>query len=113
MLTLDATMLRKLLEYDPETGLFTNLIRRGPRSLEGTIAGSLMCNGYIELMLNGSHYKASRLAWLYMTGEWPKYEIDHINRIRHDNRWDNLRDVSHKDNLTNRGGKFIIVEVEG
>ena len=36
------------------------------------------------------------------TGEWPLYEIDHINRIKTDNRWCNLRDVTCTVNLQNK-----------
>ena len=45
---------------------------------------------------------ANRLAWFYVYGEWPKQCIDHINRIKTDNRIANLRDVSHKENMANR-----------
>ncbi len=43
-----------------------------------------------------------RLAWLYMYGEWPVGDIDHINGIRDDNRLINLRSVSRQENLRNR-----------
>lgn len=59
-------------------------------------------------MIHGYHYKASRLAWLYMTGEWPKYEMDHINHVKDDNRWVNLRDVTPAENCANRTGIFAI-----
>ncbi|WP_428999737.1 HNH endonuclease signature motif containing protein [Stenotrophomonas maltophilia] len=49
-------------------------------------------------------YRQHRLAWLYMTGQWPSGEIDHINHDRSDNRWHNLRDVSHQANQQNRAG---------
>ena len=43
----------------------------------------------------------NRVAWLLMTGEWPEYEIDHINRDKSDNRWVNLRAVTHAQNARN------------
>ena len=50
----------------------------------------------------GHTYLSARLAWLYMTGEWP-VQIDHRNRIRSADRWDNLRDVDNAKNAQNRG----------
>jgi HNH endonuclease len=47
-------------------------------------------------------YRAGRLAWLYMTGEWPKNQIDHINRDKADNRFCNLRDVTQTENMRNK-----------
>lgn len=51
------------------------------------------------MMIDGKNYLAHRLAWFYVYGEWPKNQIDHINRIKTDNRIFNLRDV---DNSTNQ-----------
>lgn len=36
-----------------------------------------------------------------MTGEWPD-QVDHINGIRDDNRWCNLRDVDNQGNAKNQ-----------
>lgn len=44
---------------------------------------------------------ASRLAWLYMTGEWPQHEVDHENRVRDDNRWCNLRQATSSEQKMN------------
>lgn len=93
-IALTQEILKNILRYDPETGVFFFLVRRG-RLNPGDRAGSLNKeSGYVEITLrpyNPHHQKAHRLAWLYMTGEWPEREIDHKNLIRHDNRWVNLR----------------------
>ena len=57
---------------------------------------------YRRIQLDGRKYKAHRLAWLYLFGEWPKGQIDHINRNSLDNRIANLRDVSQSENQHNR-----------
>lgn len=58
-------------------------------------------DGYKRCSILKKYFQLHRLIWLYMTGEWPKGEIDHINGDRSDNRWCNLRDVSHKENSIN------------
>ena len=82
--------LKKQLEYDPFTGVFKHLISNC-RNTKGEIAGVSKTEGYLELSISCKKYYLHRLAWLYMTGEWPKNKVDHINRIREDNRWENLR----------------------
>ena len=58
----------------------------------GTQAGTLD-NGYIRIKIGKKKYRASRLAWLYMTGEHPKEQVDHQDVTRHHNEWDNLREA--------------------
>jgi hypothetical protein len=86
--------LRDKLHYNPDSGLFTRP--------NGKIAGS-MTKRHIQITVFNKKYYAHRLAFLFMTGDWPKYEVDHINRIGTDNRWANLRDVDHSTNCFNRG----------
>ena len=93
--------LKELLDYNPETGLFTWLVSKGTRREDG-IAGSLHPEGYWQIGIDGKLYKAHRLAWLYMTGEWPKDQIDHINGIRDNNRFINLREATQAENHQNR-----------
>jgi len=81
--------LKELFEYNPETGNFIRLVARGGIA-SGTVAGCKTSGGYIQIRVNGIDYKASRLAVLYMTGEFPENIIDHKNRICHDNRWDSV-----------------------
>lgn len=98
---LSAERLRELLHYNPETGDLTwitdltNNVRAGDR------AGTRNSKKYLQIRVGKRFYQAHRLAWLYMTGEWPAHHIDHINCIRDDNRWCNLRPASRTQNLAN------------
>ena len=91
-----------LLHYDPETGEFTWKNPTSRKVKAGTIAGSKDKDNYTVIKVLGKNYKAHRLAWLYMTGGWPKGIIDHVNRCTSDNRWENLRVVTDKQNSYNR-----------
>ena len=89
--TLSANRLRKLLNYAPATGVFRWRVRKGGRNV-GTVAGTIHPpKGYREVYIDGKFYRANRLAWLYMTGKWPKLEIGYINHKTSDTRWTNLR----------------------
>jgi hypothetical protein len=91
--------LKELFDYNPETGIFINKVRRG-KCQAGTVAGH--CGqGYFRININKKLYLTHRLAWLYVYGELPEY-IDHINRIPTDNRIANLRVVSKKQNQENK-----------
>lgn len=95
--------LREVLSYDPETGAFVWLVQPNGRVQVGQAAGNLNPYGYVQIKIDRVLYRAHRLAWLYMNGEWPRQEqIDHINGVRNDNRWKNLREVSRSFNLQNR-----------
>lgn len=87
--------LKLKLYYDPVTGVFINL-------KTNNIIGCKIKKGYYVINLLGSQYRAHRLAWLYMTGEFPENDIDHINHIRYDNRFINLRSVSRVENGKNQ-----------
>ena len=89
------------LNYDPLTGVFT-WRSPGRRRVVGRTVGSWDMHGYLTVRLAKRSYKLHRLAWFYVTGSWPKNDIDHINGVRHDNRYSNLRDVPRKTNLENR-----------
>lgn len=93
--------LRERVSYDPEAGVFRWIVNHSSKAKAGQELGSWDLYGYKTIRLYKRSYKLHRLAWFYMTGEWPKGDIDHINGVRHDNRWANLRDVSRKLNLEN------------
>ena len=95
--------LKELLNYDPETGYFTRLMKRQKYQV-GEIAGTINKQGYRIIELYGRAYYASKLAWFYMTGEWAENEIDHIDTNPGNDKWINLRKATHQENTQNRNG---------
>lgn len=93
--------LKERLIYDPHTGVFT--WRDGRHA--GKRAGGINDRGYRRIKLRGKRYKAARLAYFYMTGAWPPALMDHRNRTRDDDRWDNLRPVDYRLSGLNRSKK--------
>lgn len=91
--------LRELFFYDGED--LINLARRGRRGHIGAVAGNYDKDGYIIIQIGGIKYRRARLIWLYVTGQWPEYEVDHKNGIPDDDSWDNLRDATRSDNVAN------------
>jgi HNH endonuclease/AP2 domain len=85
---------RKLFNYEPATGILNHL--------DGTRAGWLH-EGYREVYFEGSIYKEHRIIVLYMLGKFPSKDaqVDHVNQIRDDNRWNNVRIVNHTTNSMN------------
>jgi hypothetical protein len=104
-----ALRLRELLDYDPSTGIFVwrrqgvvHGSARGPRNRwSGKRAGALTVHGYYIISVDNERLRACRLAWLYMTGEWPKEHIDHRNGDPADDRWANLRECTPSENAAN------------
>ena len=101
MSNLTADRLRQLLSYDASTGIFTRRISQTNRVKVGDIAGSPNQKGYINIMVDGRLYPSHRLAWLYVHGEWPRAQIDHINGTKTDNRIANLREATNSQNMQN------------
>jgi len=96
------SQLLELLSYDENSGQFQWLKSQG-RTSAGSRAGTIHSLGYRIIGIDGSLYRANRLAWFYVTKEWPAGVVDHINRDKSDDRFANLRDVSHRTNCINRG----------
>lgn len=94
-MTLTAERIRELLDYDPQTGVFT---WRGT----GKIAGTKQPRGYVVVGIERKKHYAHRLAWAHVTGRWPDQQIDHINLDRSDNRFANLRPADHSQNGANQ-----------
>jgi hypothetical protein len=93
--------LKKLLSYDPETGVFVRLVSLNNKTRVGAVAGSIhKYKGYQVVTVDGGKYFGHRLAWLYMMGEWPQ-EIDHIDHVKSNNRFSNLRLASRSENCLN------------
>lgn len=99
--TITATVVRQLLRYEPETGIFTWLIRSRPQNPAGSPAGSVNAVGYVSIVIAQKAYLAHRLAWLYVTGGGPTSEIDHRDGNRSNNRWNNLRLAVRSENMHN------------
>lgn len=97
-----AARIRELLDYDSTTGIFTWRVGRSGLACKGSIAGTTCSKGYIKIRVDGSTYKAHRLAWLYFYGAWPSKDLDHINQKKLDNRISNLREVSASQNNQNK-----------
>ena len=94
--------LKEALHYDPETGIFTRLVRTTNSVRIGDVAGTLHHTGYRRIWFDEKNYLSHRLAWLYMMGEWPQADIDHVNGVRDDNRFVNLREATGSQNQHNR-----------
>jgi hypothetical protein len=85
--------LRELLHYDPETGIFRWRVYRGHLARANDMAGTFDSHGHRQICVERKLYGAHRLAWFYVYGCWPSKDIDHMNRVKDDNRISNLRDV--------------------
>lgn len=86
-----------LLQYDPETGSLRWVS-------SGSAAGCLRPDGYLVVRVDGSLFMAHRLIWLMVTGQAPPTCVDHLNHVKSDNRWSNLRASDKVHNGQNRRG---------
>jgi len=116
-----AEQLREILDYSVETGIFIWKIRPSKAVKAGDVAGNIDKRGYSTLGIRGEVYRTHRLAWLYVTGSWPTGMIDHINGVKADNRFSNLRDVGavgnsenvRKPNKRNKSGFMGVFAYQG
>lgn len=103
--TLSVERLREVLDYDPETGVFTWKFRPEARKewntrYAGKEAGSV--SRYLNIRIGTITHQAHRLAWLHVYGIWPKDQIDHKDGDKLNNRLENLREVTNRVNDLNR-----------
>jgi len=97
-------LLKTVLHYDRKTGNFRWLVKPASRTHIGDLAGCIEPAGYRVIGIAGIGFKAHRLAWLYVYGEFPN-ELDHKNRNRADNRISNLREATRPQNGGNAKGR--------
>lgn len=115
-------IVKEMVIYDPDTGILTwnprdihwfdhtsNPLlnqKRWNNRFAGTQAGNLKAypdnKFYRRIMILGKSYYEHRIIWLWVVGEWPDNQIDHINHNGMDNRWENLRLVDTLENSKNR-----------
>lgn len=93
--------LRRVLDYDPGTGIFRWKVKIASKVVVGARAGTLF-KDRVQIRIYGVIYRSARLAWLYVHGVWPKGMIDHRNHVTDDNSIGNLRDVTCKINNQNK-----------
>ena len=105
MATVDLTAQRAhdLFDYNPTTGVLVRKFWRGGRGGAGTTVGVKTALGYLQIRVDGRHYLVHRVAWLMTHGNWPAEQIDHIDRVRDNNKLSNLREATNAENLRNKG----------
>ena len=101
--TITYERIHEVLSYTPFDGLFRWKSTTSTKIKIGDIAGSMSVHGYINIKVDKVSYRAHRLAWLYVYGYMPENDIDHIKRVRHDNRIRRLREVTDQCNARNCG----------
>ena len=106
-LRLTHARLLEAVRYDPETGHFWRLGLRGSAPKDKPL-GHVEKNGYRRITIDQETHQANRLAWFYMTGEWPKLTVDHIDLDRDNNAWANLRAATHSQQHANTPGRLSI-----
>jgi hypothetical protein len=99
----DATFLREQLNYDSRTGRITRRVANPPAAVGAYADATIDRNGYRSVALFYKRMLAHRVAWCLVHGEWPASELDHVNHDKLDNRIENLRLATRRENLVHRG----------
>jgi hypothetical protein len=102
MASIEINVLKEYLSYDPLTGVITWVKSPGRGVPLGTKAGCLRYDGYLLVRVFKKNYYFHRLAWALQTGEWPDKQVDHIDKNRQNNTFDNLRLASRSENQRNK-----------
>lgn len=96
------------LTYDPNVGGSCLVLKktRGRRS-QGSVMGDIRIGAsendvYWRVCILGYRTSAHRIVWLLNTKKWPEQYIDHIDGNSLNNRFENLRECTHKENHQNR-----------
>jgi len=99
--------LKEILNYNPDTGIFTWKISTNRKIRIGDVAGCLdKKEGYISIWINKNKYLAHRLAWFYVHGEWPPNDIDHDDHNRANNKINNLKPSNKQENAKNMSLRY-------
>jgi hypothetical protein len=104
--------LRKKYAYDPATGIVTFLQKSGGANI-GDVCVSKSCRGYLRLKHKGMDLRAHRVVWAIYYGVWPIMALDHINRVRDDNRIANLREATAAENNANSSRVVKLKPIKG
>lgn len=102
---MDEKLLHSLISafhYNPETGEFHYRVNRRPNVNKSGTAGRVAGRGYVYLSYKDREYLAHRVAFAIMEGVWPLNQVDHINGVKTDNRFCNLRHATQSQNQCNR-----------
>lgn len=93
--------IKDFLKYDPVAGSFHWIKDCGTRGRVGAEAKNYTVLGYVFIAFKKRKYSAHQLAWWWIKGAIPTNEIDHINGVKDDNRFSNLREATRGQNTRN------------
>lgn len=95
-----------MFHYDSINGVLINAINRGKRAKRGEIVGASYTgkDGYYQIKIKGKTQRTHRVIFFHQNGYWPENFVDHISRDIHDNRIENLREISNQCNVRNSNG---------